>query len=230
LFGCSLPHRPVDGRRPAVRTLGVVRWTVMIPAKALPEAKSRLLPATADPAGHRALVQAIRADTRAAARASDGVARVLFVVDRADGFVGDDPVLVQSAPGLNAALAEAAEQAAQLWPEDGVAALVGDLPALQPDDLAAALATAATHPRSFVPDAAGTGTTLLTATPGTSLEPQFGNGSAARHRADAWELTAGAGLRHDVDTAQDLHSAAALGLGPATAAVLGASGVTVRST
>lgn len=206
-----------------------MRWTVVIPAKALPAAKSRLLPALADPAAHRALVLAIRQDTLAAARAAAGVIRVLLAVDRPQGAPPGVHELVQSRPGLNAALAEAAEHAATAWPQDGVAALVGDLPALQPEELAAALADAAAHPRSFVPDAAGTGTTLLAARPGQALGPSFGTGSAARHRKDAFELAAGAGLRHDVDTAEDLISAARLSLGPATAAALAVTGVTVRS-
>jgi 2-phospho-L-lactate guanylyltransferase len=206
-----------------------VRWTVVIPAKALPAAKSRLIPATADPAGHRRLVLAIRADTLAAARAADGVARILLVVDRPDSAPPGEPVVVQSAPGLDPALSEAAEHAVRHWPDDGVAALVGDLPALRPEELASALAAAAGHPRAFVPDADGTGTTLLAATPGSALQPRFGSGSAARHREVAFELIAGAGLRHDVDTAQDLISAAELDLGPATAAVLASSAVTVRS-
>jgi 2-phospho-L-lactate guanylyltransferase len=233
--GCSLPHRPSDAGTPGIRRLTTVRWTVVIPAKALPEAKSRLLTATTDPAEHRRLVEAIRTDTFAAARAAHGVARVLVVVDRPDDGAhaqepAQGPVLVQTVPGLNPALTEAADHAARSWPEDGVAALVGDLPALQPGELADALASAAQHRRSFVPDASGTGTTLLAASPGTALNPQFGAGSCARHRSEAAELPAGAGLRNDVDTAQDLHSAAELGLGPATAAVLAGSGVTPRST
>lgn len=206
-----------------------MRWTVVIPAKALPEAKSRLLPAISGPAAHRALVLAIRSDTLAAAQATPGVARVLLVVDRSGGpRPRGVRVLVQTRPGLNAALAEAAEHAATAWPQDGVAALVGDLPALQPGELAAALANAAVHPRAFVPDAAGTGTTLLAATPGTELRPRFGDRSAARHRQDAFELAAGAGLRHDVDTGEDLLEAARMPLGPATAAALDRTEVTVR--
>jgi 2-phospho-L-lactate/phosphoenolpyruvate guanylyltransferase len=204
-----------------------VRWTVVIPAKALPVAKSRLLPASVDPAAHRRLVEAIRADTIAAATAADGVARVLVVTDRP----GQPGAFVQTRPGLNAALAEAAEHAARHWPGDGVAVIVGDLPALHADDLAAALAQAARHPRAYVPDAAGTGTTLLAVTPtGGPLRPAFGVGSAARHALEAVRLDAGAGLRHDVDTADDLHAATELGLGPATAAVLADANVTVRST
>jgi 2-phospho-L-lactate guanylyltransferase len=191
-----------------------VRWTVVLPVKTLPEAKTRLAPASESPAAHRRLVEAVRADTLAAARAADGVARVLIVTDRP----GLPDALVQARPGLNPALAEAAEHAARQWPADGVAALVGDLPALRPDELAAALAAAAEHPRSFVPDAEGTGTTLLAARPGTRLDPAFGPDSAARHRSAAVALDAGPGLRRDVDTAEDLQAAAEVGLGPATAA------------
>lgn len=195
-----------------------LQWTVVIPAKGLIDAKTRLLPVSDDPAAHRQLVQAIRDDTLAAARAADGVARVLVVTDRP----GDADALVQRRPGLNGALTDAAEHAAHTWPADGIAALVGDLPALRPDALAAALRQAAAQPRSFVADAAGTGTTLLAALPGTGLEPAFGPDSAARHGAAAVPLEAAAELRHDVDTAQDLAAAARLGLGPATAAVLAA--------
>lgn len=206
-----------------------VRWTVVIPAKALPEAKSRLLPASADLTAHRRLVRAIRADTLAAARAAGGVARVLVVVDRPSdefpdgaGQGGGTPVdvLVQVGPGLDHAVAEGAEHARLRWPDDGVAALVGDLPALRPDELADALTAARDLPTGVVADASGTGTTLLTATPGATLRPAFGIGSAARHGATATPITAGPGLRHDVDTAADLNAAAELGLGTSTSAVL----------
>lgn len=208
-----------------------MRWTVVIPAKALPEAKSRLLPASSDLATHRRLVQAIRADTMAAAREAAGVARLLVVVDRPDaedgvgdiaGIDGHQRVLVQSVPGLNAALGEAASAATRCWPADGVAALVGDLPALRPDDLAAALAQAGHHAAAFVADFDATGTTLLTAAAGVALQPRFGAGSAGRHAQVAVRLDGAAGLRHDVDTADDLRAAMALGLGAATAAICGA--------
>ncbi|MDT4921179.1 MAG: 2-phospho-L-lactate/phosphoenolpyruvate guanylyltransferase [Pseudonocardiales bacterium] len=210
----------------------------MLPVKALPAAKSRLLPAVTDPEQHRVLVEAVRDDTLAAARAADGVARVLVVTDRRPDRPGrpklpelpDLPdLLVQTRPGLNAALAEAAAHAASRWPADGVVALVGDLPALRPAELAAALAEAAGHDRSFVPDAPGTGTTMLAARPGTPLGPAFGPDSAARHAAVAVALPGGPGLRFDVDTAADLRAAAELGLGPATAAVLGCPAGFARS-
>jgi 2-phospho-L-lactate guanylyltransferase len=204
-----------------------VRWTVLIPAKSLPEAKSRLLGATADPAAHARLVLAIRADTMAAARSTAGVDRIVVITDRPAASDGDR-VLVQSRPGLNTALREGAAYAAAHWPDDGVAALVGDLPALRPAELAAALALAAAQLRAYVPDAAGTGTTLLTAAPGEPLRPAFGAGSAARHGGAAAALAAGAGLRNDVDTGADLRAALALGVGPATGAAIGAQGPTSR--
>jgi 2-phospho-L-lactate/phosphoenolpyruvate guanylyltransferase len=199
-----------------------VLWTVLIPAKSLPGAKSRLVAASVDAAAHARLVLAIRADTIAAAQAAAGVARVVIVAD-GPGTAGLHPVIVQSKPGLNAALREGAAYAARHWPADGVAALVGDLPALQPDELAEVLALAAEHGRAYVPDAQGTGTTLLTARPPERLRPAFGRSSASRHSADAAALAAGAGLRCDVDTAADLRAAAGLGLGPATRSALSRS-------
>ena len=190
---------------------------MLIPVRSLPEAKSRLTGASTDPEAHARLVRAIRADTMSAARAATGTARLVLVLDRpgADGTPGD-LTFVQTAPGLNAALAEAATDASTRWPQDAIAALVGDLPALQPANLAAALTEAAGHEHAFVPDATGTGTTLLTSSPGYPLRPQFGTGSAQRHARAAVALDAAPGLRCDVDTAEDLLVAAALGLGPAT--------------
>ncbi len=194
-----------------------MQWTVLIPAKSLPAAKSRLAPRAPDAAAHARLVEAIRADTVAATRAAPGVARVVLVVDRPGVHVPDGAqVVVQRRDGLNEALADAAEDAAARWPSDGVAALLGDLPALRPAELGAALLAAAGVDAAFVPDADSVGTTMLTAAPGRALHPQFGTGSTARHGLLAEAIPAGPGLRRDVDTAADLEVAVGLGLGPAT--------------
>lgn len=203
-----------------------MQWTVLLPAKALPAAKSRLLPATPDARVHRSLVEALRADTLAAAGATEGVARVLVVVDR--GTPGPHTI-VQRDVGLNAAVLEGASYAGQRWPADGVAVLVGDLPALRPAELGAVLRAAACHPVTFVADHAGTGTTLLAARPGQALRPAFGPASAERHAETATALDAGPGLRLDVDTAEDLEAAAELGLGRQTAAVVRDLGFLRRS-
>jgi 2-phospho-L-lactate/phosphoenolpyruvate guanylyltransferase len=201
-----------------------MRWTVLVPLRALPSAKSRLAASVPAEVFER-LVDAIRADTLAAVRACDPVARLVVVGDRA----GADVTLVQTQLGLNGALRDGAAYARDHWPQDGIAALVGDLPALRPEELAAALTSAAEHPHAFVADSSGTGTTLLTARPDARLDPRFGAGSAARHAATATALPAGPGLRHDVDTADDLAAAARVGLGPNTAAVLDPGGVLPRS-
>ena len=203
-----------------------MQWTVLIPAKALPAAKSRLAPRAADAAAHARLVEAIRADTVAAALAAPGVARVVLVVDHPEVRVPEGAqAVVQRRDGLNAALADAAGDAADRWPDDGVAALLGDLPALRPAELGAALLTAAGVGAAFVADADSVGTTMLTAAPGRALRPQFGTGSAARHALIAEPIPAGAGLRRDVDTAADLQVAVGLGLGPATSRELADEGV-----
>lgn len=193
---------------------------MLIPVKSLPGAKSRLLGASVDVDAHHRLVLAMRADTIAAARAADGVTRVVLVLDRP--VVGSDAlVFVQTEPGLNEGLAEAAAEATMRWPSEGVAALVADLPALRAADLATALVAAQAHERAFVADATGTGTTLLTARPGVELRPRFGPGSALRHARLATRLDAAPGLRRDVDTAEDLRAIDQPRLGPATAAELG---------
>ncbi len=99
-----------------------------------------------------------------------------------------------------------------------VVVLQGDLPALQTQELSEAIAAARHHERSFVADRLGTGTSALFAF-GTSLDPQFGPDSAARHRrSGAIELTgAWPGLRCDVDTPADMAAARRLGVGGATA-------------
>jgi 2-phospho-L-lactate guanylyltransferase len=201
-----------------------VRWTVVVPVKAAPMAKSRLRSATRSAHAHTQLTAAIRSDTLAAASDAASVGRVLIVTDRQQATVPAPPgshLLVQRSPGLNNALAEAAGYAARRWPDDGIALLVGDLPSLRAADLDAALSRAARHGVAFVADAEGVGTTLLTARPGFAPHPRFGSGSAARHAEAATAVEAPAGLHRDVDTDADLVAAVALGVGPATAAVLG---------
>lgn len=197
-------------------TMAAVQWTVLVPVKALPAAKSRLAAFSADADAHARLVHAIRDDTLRATRTAPGVARVVRISDTADV----DHELLQRRPGLNAALREGARYAHDRWPSDGVAALVGDLPALTSGELGRTLAAAAEHETAFVADAAGTGTTLLTALPSVTLDPRFGLGSAARHGTQAAALPAGPGLRQDVDTADDLRAAVLLGVGPSTLAAL----------
>jgi 2-phospho-L-lactate guanylyltransferase len=140
-------------------------WSVVIPAKRLAVAKTRLRPLTdALGAAHDELVLALLTDTVAAAAACPAVTELLVVTDdpsAADVVRELGARIVPDVPdrGLNPALAYGARSASG----DAVAALSSDLPALRPDELTAALGAAAGSARAFVADAQGTGTTLLTA-------------------------------------------------------------------
>jgi 2-phospho-L-lactate/phosphoenolpyruvate guanylyltransferase len=203
-------------------------WAVVVPVKTLPQAKTRLSVDT--PQDRRGLALAFALDTVAAARECDRVAAVVVVTDDADVRVAVSAlgaeVVDDGTDGLNAAVDRGAAHVRATYPALAVAALTGDLPALQPHELARALDAAATVPRGFVADAAGTGTTLLTALPDVDLDPRFGPRSRAAHAvsgAVALEPGLVPGLRRDVDTTVDLWDAARLGLGPATAALLDAT-------
>jgi 2-phospho-L-lactate guanylyltransferase len=198
-------------------------WTVVVPVKRLERAKTRL---STRPAREREdLALAFAEDVVAAAVACPAVMAVVVVTDddRARAVLGASALVVPDRPdaGLNPALAHGAAAAPA---GAGVAAVSSDLPALRSDELGRALAAAAAHPRSFVADAAGVGTTLLAARSGVALEPAFGPRSRARHAATGaveLDLPDVPGLRRDVDTEVDLWDARRLGVGPATTTVLG---------
>jgi 2-phospho-L-lactate guanylyltransferase len=196
-------------------------WSVIIPAKRLAVAKTRLRPVTTGSVAREELVLALLGDTVAAAVGCPLVGEVVVVTDEPAAAalvrelgartVGDEPD-----GGLNPALEHGARSAGS----SAVAALSSDLPALRPGELADALRAAEAAPRCFVADAQHTGTTLLTAV-GTDLAPRFGPASATAHRHGGAVPLSGdwPGLLRDVDTAADLRAALALGTGPRTTAL-----------
>ena len=194
-------------------------WSVVIPVKLLARAKSRLSELPAE--RRQALALAMAADTVAAAVACPQVGAVVVVTDdpavaAEAGRLGADVVADRRRAGLNQALEAGAEHAAARWPAHGRVALTADLPALSAGELGAALSQAAAVAEAFVADAAGTGTTMYAARPGAAFRPRFGPMSRERHRrAGVAELDvpSASGLRRDVDTLDDLRSAAELGLG-----------------
>lgn len=194
-------------------------WSVVIPVKPLAQAKSRLTGlASSD---REALALAMAADTIAAALGCSQVAAVIVVTDdpsvgAAAAALGAGVIADTPASGLNEALAAGARHAALDRQGLGVAALTADLPALTSAELSTALTKASGVGQAFVADAAGSGTTLYTAGPGSAFSPRFGPGSRARHRlagAVEIDLPELSGLRRDVDTLADLRAAARLGLG-----------------
>jgi 2-phospho-L-lactate guanylyltransferase len=195
------------------------QFTVLVPVKDAGGAKTRL--GELGPAARATLMAAFARDAIAAAQRTP-LAEVVVVGDAvalADVLagLGVRAVADEGDGDLNEALRRAADNLALA--DRGTAVLLADLPCLRTSDLELALSDAATRPgRTFVADAAGTGTTLLVAPAGVSLEPHFGVGSANAHAASGAHPIGGdlASLRLDVDTSDDLERALRLGVGPET--------------
>lgn len=197
---------------------------LIIAVKRLAAAKTRLAPVFSAPT-RETVVLAMLVDTVTAAAGVGSVGSITVVTPddaaaaaavRLGAQVLADPTPEGHADPLNNAIATAECSVARSF--SNVIALQGDLPALQTQELADAIAAARQHRRSFVADRLATGTAALCAF-GTALNPQFGPDSAARHRrSGAIELTGPwPGLRCDVDTPADLAAARRLGVGAATA-------------
>ena len=195
-------------------------YVVLLPVKPPARGKSRL---DIDPARRRALAAAFALDTARACLDAESVGAVLAVTDDArfaeelraagchtipDGVAGD----------LNETLRLAAAEAHRRWPGLTPVAVCADLPALRPADLDAVLVSApGSSVAAFVADRDGTGTTLYTA-PYAEFAPRFGVRSRQAHlEAGARELEGDlTSLRRDVDDADALAEADALGLGAHT--------------
>jgi 2-phospho-L-lactate guanylyltransferase len=201
---------------------------LVIAVKRLTAAKTRLAPVFSA-ATRESVVLAMLIDTISAALAVPALSAITVVTP--DEFAADAArqlgarVLADPTPDghrnpLNNAITAA--EAAMRDETSNIVALQGDLPALQPQELAEAIAAARGYPRSFVGDRHGTGTAALFAF-GVALDPHFGADSAERHRhSGAIELTgAWPGLRCDIDTADDLMVARRLGVGAATTHAIG---------
>ncbi|MFT4166504.1 MAG: 2-phospho-L-lactate guanylyltransferase [Microlunatus sp.] len=229
------------------------RVAALVALKPLPTAKSRL--SGLSDAHRMQLARCMALDTIAAlASAAD---EVLVVTDQPDfsaalsehgitaTIVSEPSILradensAEGEPSLNLALAHG-DELLRSRGIDTVLTCVGDLPALRPQSVRrvltdAAELAAAGRPRSFVADHTGFGTTMLIAH-AVALGPRFGKGkqfgSAERHRlsgAAPIEAADTVDARWDVDSLADLRAVAALGVGPATATVLGALGVAAHS-
>lgn len=203
-------------------------WTVVVPVKGGPGAKSRLR--FLDTAPRAALATAMAMDTVAAALETPGVAQVVVVSgDRPTRHWAADlgaEVVDDPGQGLDAAVLAGASGR-----EGCVAVLLGDHPALRPAELATALEACSAHERAVVPDADGTGTALLTAC-GVPLRPAFGPHSHERHRDRGHSSVSPSApsVRLDVDDAAGLASADRLGVGPRTAAAVAATLTPVQAT
>jgi 2-phospho-L-lactate guanylyltransferase len=206
----------------------VTPWTLVLPVKGGPRAKSRL---GASPA----VAAAIALDCLDAVLACPAVGSCVVVSAdvalRRSARLAGATVVPESRPGsgLVAAIGDGLAAASRRpWCARPAAVLLADLPALRPEDLQAALEAARTALEddrgrmAAVPDADGTGTVLLAARTPARLDPAFGPGSFAEHlRRGAVPLPLDLPrLRRDVDTPADLDVALGLGVGPRTASAL----------
>jgi 2-phospho-L-lactate guanylyltransferase len=184
----------------------VVRF--ILPIKELRRGKTRLhVP-------HRpALVEAMLLDTLEAVLDADAGPVVLVSPDPRVAQIADEyaVALVTRGGALNEAVSAA------LGP-GRCAAVLPDLPALRADDIRSLV----NAERGFVPDAAGTGTTMAIA---ENLLPVFGPGSARAFESQGLtRLAAAPTARCDVDDTKALSMAVMLGLGRHTKTVLNHEG------
>ena len=157
---------------------------LVIAVKRLTAAKTRLAPVFSA-ATRESVVLAMLIDTISAASAVPALSAITVVTP--DEFAADAArqlgarVLVDPTPDghrnpLNNAITAA--EAAMRAETSNIVALQGDLPALQPQELAEAIVAARGYSRSFVGDRHGTGTAALFAF-GVGLDPHFGADSAS---------------------------------------------------
>ena len=212
------------------------QWAVVVPAKSLDRAKSRMTAELSDPArrllvramlldvievNHRCplvgVVAVVTSDHELAVLASDAGARVLSEKDEqlsCPSVVsgGDQTFRYAAAIGLSWARTRTRYR--------HVAVLASDLPGITDSELTSALSEAERCERGFVSDADGTGTTMATfATSGDiaadDLRTFFGTDSARNFaESGAHDLVADErwyGLRRDVDSVVHLGSITDLG-------------------
>lgn len=206
-------------------------WAFVVPVKGGTYAKSRLR-AALGPAG-ATLAGAFARDTVCAIRSGMPESPVLVVT--ADESVAEWAVeagcvlVADPGQGLDAAVAHGVAKAREHRPD--VSVVLGDHPALRPEEVTAAAGAAAAYPASFVPDGDGSGTAGLFLRAGSRVWTAFGSDSARRHESAGYarldlDLP---GLREDVDDAAGLERARRLGAGVHTRAVLDGSVVPVQA-
>ncbi len=204
-------------------------WTAIIPVRSFVEGKSRLLldPREGAPLDRYDLIRAFTTDVVHACVTSSRITRTVVVspdqrvIEHARACGAD--VAFETAPsGINEAVSFARSDV-----QGPIAVILGDTPCLTGSILDVVLGAAAGHDVTFVPDAAGVGTTIWCDSGPSPAHSHFGRHSRAEHRLHgAYELGCGersaewARARRDVDTDVDLWDAHRLGLGEATQQLL----------
>ena len=203
-------------------------FTAILPVKPWRLAKSRLHLADADRA---LLAKAFSLDTLDTLAGCEAIGRIVVVsaepaiavhVASTSGAVllQDRPMLAREM--LNPAVDRGRQWAQAREPDAPVVVLPSDLAALTVRTLADALDRLSRHERAHVPDAEGTGTTLVTALLPAALAVAYGPRSADRHSAggSVAVVEVDPRVRRDVDRPVHLAAARDLGLAPHAAEVV----------
>jgi 2-phospho-L-lactate guanylyltransferase len=212
---------------------------LLLPVKDLKNAKKRLM-GVLTPEERFGLAEAMLADTARAVRAVRGANKVFVITNY-------EPVI--SLAEINGweilreerqvSESDSVDAASRICEKEGVKALLRvplDLPLLQSSDIDELLEFECPAPASvIVPSRDGTGTNALLRMPPTLFRSHFGNGSFAKHLAEAESARArvmvrrNARLEMDVDDESDLRALLEHDLsGTETGRWLRASGVAAR--
>ncbi len=179
-------------------------WTALVPLKLGARRKSRL-------AGRLTLPERERLSDRMAAHVLDclaATARVSRVVTLAPESSGTGEWRADTGRGLNAEL-----EAAWAALPGALAIVFGDLPLLSSADVDALLHAAERAGVALAPDRHWRGVNALAIADGREFAFEFGERSLQLYIAQtpATALVKLPGLMHDIDTAEDMEAAAAVG-------------------
>ena len=212
---------------------------LLLPVKDLTNAKKRLI-GVLTPGQRFGLAQAMLADTMRAVRGVRRAEKIFVVTNylpalrmaRENGWetLREERQISES---------DSVDAASRICEAEGVRAVLRvplDLPLIQPDDIDDLLALEFESPALvIVPSRDGTGTNAILRTPPTLFPSHFGNGSFAKHLAEAGKAGArvmvrrNPGLEMDVDDESDLRALLEHDLGATeTARWLDQSGVAAR--
>lgn len=204
-------------------------WTVVVPVKRWALGKSRLAVTSAV---RRQLARALALDLVDAVAECAAVEQLVLVTAERELHAArlcHDAVVLEDRPpplrqsSLNGAVALGLAWARTRRPQAPLAVVPADLATVTPCALEEGLTRLGAFERAFVPDAEGSGTTVVTARhPGLLSGTAYGAGSAAEHERMGLRCVSDVDerLRLDVDTAADLLRADTVGTGPGVRAVL----------
>ena len=167
---------------------------VLIAAKQLALAKTRLASALPSSTERAALAAAMFRDVlsaAASAQTADGIAVVTSdTVLMAEARAARATVIDEQSPrGLNVAVALATDQLMRSGAQT-ICTILSDIPLITGADIDEALAAATTHDRGvvLVPSRDFSGTNMIVRTPPDIIATQFGRMSLVRHRENCREL------------------------------------------